>query len=172
MNKPREQTCRPRCDDRGRLAEELQALPHRTARELREHWQTLIGSAPPSGLSRDLLMRVIADQLQEAALGGLSPAARRKLAALSRSAENDADASAGLPMLRLKPGSKLVRAWRGKTHTVMVLEDGFEHQGKRYASLSQIAGEVTGAHWSGPRFFGLATSQRAASSRTSRDGSG
>ncbi|HTI80805.1 MAG TPA: DUF2924 domain-containing protein [Acetobacteraceae bacterium] len=60
-------------------------------------------------------------------------------------------------MLRLKPGSKLVRAWRSKTHTVLVLEDGFEHQGRRYASLTQIAGAVTGAHWSGPRFFGLVT---------------
>ena len=58
-------------------------------------------------------------------------------------------------MLRLKPGTKLVRAWRGKTHTVLVLDDGFEHQGKRYTSLAQIADEVTGAHWSGPRFFGL-----------------
>jgi DUF2924 family protein len=48
-----------------------------------------------------------------------------------------------------------VRAWRDKTHTVLVLEDGIEHQGKRYTSLAQIADEVTGAHWSGPRFFGI-----------------
>ena len=77
----------------------------------------------------------------------------------------------GFPVLRLKPGSKLVRAWRGTTHTVLVLEDGFEHQGKRYASLTQIAGEVTGAHWSGPRFFGLATSQQPACKGKSRNGS-
>jgi hypothetical protein len=70
-----------------------------------------------------------------------------------------------------KPGSKLVRAWRGKTHTVLVLADGFEHEGQRYASLTQIASAVTGTHWSGPRFFGLATSQRSTSGRKARDGS-
>ena len=70
-------------------------------------------------------MRVIADQLQEAALGGLPPAAKRKLAALARNAENGDGAPAGIPMLRLKPGSKLMRAWRGKTHTVLVLDGRF-----------------------------------------------
>jgi hypothetical protein len=109
-------------------------------------------------------MRVIADQLQEAALGGLPPAAKRRLAALARNAANGT-------MVRLKPGSKLVRAWRGKTHTVLVLADGFEHEGQRYASLTQIASAVTGTHWSGPRFFGLATSQRPTSGRKARDGS-
>ena len=104
-------------------------------------------------------MRVIADQLQEAALGGLPPAAKRKLAALTRNAESDAE-QAGYPMLRLKPGSKLMRAWRGKTHTVLVLDDGFEHHGKRYISLTQIANALTGTHWSGPRFFGLVTPQQ------------
>jgi hypothetical protein len=67
--------------------------------------------------------------------------------------------AAALPA-RLKPGSTLVRAWHGETHTVLVLEDGFEHQGRRYASLSQIARLVTGAHWSGPRFFGLRRASR------------
>ena len=56
---------------------------------------------------------------------------------------------------RLKPGARLVREWRGQSHTVIVLEDGFEWQGKRWRSLSAIAREITGAHWSGPRFFGL-----------------
>ena len=171
MSRGRQQTDRTRRDDRGRLAEQLQALPHRTTRELRECWQTLIGTVPPSGLSRDLLMRVIADQLQEAALGGLPAAAKRKLAALARNAENYPEASAGTPALRLKPGAKLVRAWHGKTHTVLVLEDGFEYQGRRYASLNQIAGEVTGAHWSGPRFFGLPTPQPLACKGKPRHGS-
>jgi hypothetical protein len=162
---------RPRCDDGCRLAEELQALPRKTTRELRERWQTLIGTAPPGGLSRDLLMRVIANQLQEATFGSLPPATQRRLAALARRGDSDRAAVAGTAMLRLKPGSKLVRAWRGRTHTVLVLEDGFEHQGKRYASLTQIAGAVTGAHWSGPRFFGLVMPPQATRGRKSRDGS-
>ena len=73
-------------------------------------------------------------------------------------------------MLRLKPGSKLMREWRGRTHTVLVLEDGFEHDGKRFASLTQIAHAVTGTHWSGPRFFGLIRSQRCDGSSGRCDG--
>jgi hypothetical protein len=52
-----------------------------------------------------------------------------------------------------------VREWRGRTHTVVVTEDGFEYAGKTYSSLSQIAQAITGAHWSGPRFFGLNRSE-------------
>ena len=56
---------------------------------------------------------------------------------------------------RLKPGAKLVREWRGEVHTVIVMEDGFEWKGGHRRSLSAIAREITGVHWSGPRFFGL-----------------
>ena len=55
----------------------------------------------------------------------------------------------------MKPGLRLVREWRGETHTVLVLEDGFEWNGERRRSLSVIAREITGTRWSGPRFFGL-----------------
>jgi hypothetical protein len=55
----------------------------------------------------------------------------------------------------LKTGATLVRQWRGHTHTVLVREDGFEYDGQRYRSLTVIAERITGAHWSGPRFFGL-----------------
>ena len=55
-----------------------------------------------------------------------------------------------MPSLSLKPGARLVREWRGQTHTVAVTEDGFEYAGKSYASLTRIAKEITGAHWSGP----------------------
>jgi hypothetical protein len=51
--------------------------------------------------------------------------------------------------------------WRGHTHTVLVHEDGFEYEGQRYRSLTMIAGRITGAHWSGPRFFGLTKQARA-----------
>jgi hypothetical protein len=62
----------------------------------------------------------------------------------------------------LKTGSTLVRQWRGHTHTVLVREDGFEYDGQRYRSLTVIAERITGAHWSGPRFF--ATGKRARAS--------
>jgi hypothetical protein len=61
------------------------------------------------------------------------------------------------PVLVLKAGTTLVRQWRGHTHTVLVHQDGFEHEGQRYRSLTAIAERITEAHWSGPRFFGLTT---------------
>jgi hypothetical protein len=155
---------------RDRLAKELQALPGRSTCELNEAWQRLIRLPQPSKLSRDLLVRIIADKLQQAALGSLPPAARRRLEALARSSALDRDVAARTPLLRLKPGSKLVREWRGRTHTVLVLEDGFEHDGKRFASLTQIARAVTRTHWSGPRFFGLTRPQRSDGSYGRRDG--
>jgi Protein of unknown function (DUF2924) len=155
---------------RDRLAMELQALPGRSTRELQEAWQRLSRLPRPSNLSRDLLVRIIADKLQQATLGGLPPAAKRRLESLARSTALDREAAARAPMLRLKPGSKLMREWRGRTHTVLVLEDGFEHDGKRFASLTQIARAVTGTHWSGPRFFGLIRSQRCDGSSGRCDG--
>jgi hypothetical protein len=61
----------------------------------------------------------------------------------------------------LKTGATLVRQWRGHTHTVLVRRDGFEYEGRRYRSLTVIAEQITGAHWSGPRFFGLIKRARA-----------
>ena len=58
---------------------------------------------------------------------------------------------------RIKPGSELVRTWKRKTYRVMVMADGFAHDGKTFASLSEIASEITGTKWNGPRFFGLRT---------------
>jgi hypothetical protein len=55
-----------------------------------------------------------------------------------------------------------MRAWQGETHTVLVLEDGFEWQGEQHASLSAIARKITGTRWSGPRFFGLCKPIKAA----------
>ena len=65
------------------------------------------------------------------------------------------------PDIVLKTGATLVRQWRGHTHTVLVGDDGFEYEGRRYRSLTVIAERITGAHWSGPRFFGLGKQMRA-----------
>jgi hypothetical protein len=105
-------------------------------------------------LSRDLLVRGIAYRLQERSLGGLSPALLRKMGRFHAEAEAK-DARRSAPPISLKPGARLVRQWRGVTHTVLVQADGFEWSGRRYPSLSIIAREITGARWSGPRFFGL-----------------
>lgn len=63
---------------------------------------------------------------------------------------------------RIRAGSRLVREWNGRTHTVTVEEEGFTYAGRNYRSLSAIAREIIGARWSGPRFFGLAIKEAAA----------
>jgi hypothetical protein len=105
-------------------------------------------------VARDLLVLGVAWKIQEQAYGGLGAATKRRLADLAKAMEQDGDLARSR-VARLKPGAKLIREWRGETHTVIVLEDGFEWRGKRWRSLSVIAREITGAHWSGPRFFGL-----------------
>src|ERR1051326_7414719 len=136
------------------LDSQLAALPMLSAHELRLKWQDLRCGEPTAPASRDLMIREIAYKMQERAQGGLPPVVKRRLRALA--AEFDAKgASALVPAPLLKPGTRLLREWGGKTHTVIVQEDGFEHDGKRYGSLTQIARRITGVHWSGPRFFGL-----------------
>jgi Protein of unknown function (DUF2924) len=136
------------------LSERLAALPTLSLGELRLEWRRLYRADPPR-LSRDIMMRAIAYRLQEIAYGGLSKATQRRLANLASSFEaNGTIAPAPIP--RIKPGSRLVREWHGRTHTVNVTDDGFEFEGKAYQSLTKIACVITGAQWSGPRFFGLA----------------
>ena len=84
----------------------------------------------------------------------MTAAQKRRLAGIAEELRKGGDLTAG-PAIRLKPGLRLVREWRGETHTVLVLEDGFEWNGERRRSLSAIAREITGTRWSGPRFFGL-----------------
>ncbi len=136
------------------LTEKLAALADLDAVGLRAEWRRLYRSHPPLHIRRDLLVLAIAWKLQEKVYGGLTAAQKRKLAGIAEELRKNGDLS-GSPAIRLKPGLRLVREWRGETHNVLVLEDGFEWNGERRRSLSAIAREITGTHWSGPRFFGL-----------------
>lgn len=124
--------------------------------ELRREWRRLYHNDPPR-ISRDLLILGIGYRRQEIEHGGLGKATHRKLRTLAKTLR--ATGCVGpTPSLSLKPGARLVREWHGRTHTVTVTEDGFEYAGTSYPSLTKIAKKITGAHWSGPRFFGqLAT---------------
>src|SRR6266576_2474284 len=136
------------------LDSDIAALPTLSAHDLRVAWRGLRCGDPTAGSSRDLMLREIAYKMQERAHGGLAPAIKRRLRALAEEIEaNGAGALAPAPLL--KPGTRLLREWGGKTHTVIMLDDGFEYDGERHHSLTQIARRITGAHWSGPRFFGL-----------------
>lgn len=135
------------------LARKIATLTDLTAQQLRTEWRRLYRSHP-ARLSRDLLVRTIAYRMQELAYGGLSKRTQRRLIALTRELQSNGGIASD-PGPRVRPGVGLVREWRGRTHTVVVTEDGFEYAGKTYTSLSKIAQTITGAHWSGPRFFGL-----------------
>jgi Protein of unknown function (DUF2924) len=135
------------------VAETLARLSAATIFELRGEWQRLHRAPPPMRLSRDLLMRGITYKLQERLLGGLSKTILCKLEGLN--VEPKVSSAHKPPPISLKAGTRLIREWRGMTHTVLVQAQGFEWNGRRYRSLTIIAHKITGAHWSGPRFFGL-----------------
>jgi len=91
--------------------------------------------------------------MQQRAHGSPNRALRRRLQTLAGASEKSTLSFE--PGVVLKAGTTLVRQWRGRTHTILVQEDGFEYEGERYRSLTVIAERITGAHWSGPRFFGV-----------------
>jgi Protein of unknown function (DUF2924) len=138
---------------------EIAGLLDRSTHELRLAWRKLHRSEPPFGMSRDLLIRSLADDLQHRADGSPNLALRRRLRTLAAASEKGArSVDAGVV---LKAGTTLMRQWRGHTHTILVREDGFEYAGERYRSLTVIAERITGAHWSGPRFFGVTRRARS-----------
>lgn len=116
---------------------------------LRQRWRTMFGAVPPKGLTKDILGRMIAYRIQEEAFGGLG---RDLVKLLDRLARGDKPNELNR---RLKPGTVLVREYRGERHTVTIVPDGFMWGDKTYSSLSVIAQEITGTKWNGPRFFGL-----------------
>jgi hypothetical protein len=135
--------------------------------DLRCEWRRLNHGEPPR-ISRDLLVLALGYRLQEIAHGGLGKATRRKLQTMAKALRTTGRVGPP-PSLSLKPGARLVREWRGRTHTVTVMEDGFEYAGTSYLSLTKIAKRITGAHWSGPRFFGLLAAGAERPSNGGRD---
>lgn len=133
---------------------ELDRLPTMSIVDLRRRYRELFRTEPPKAFGPDLLRRSIAHRLQEKAYGGLSVPTRRLLEQLVKAALAKPNGRLELPR-RIKPGSELVRMWKGRTYRVMVMADGFAHDGRTFASLSEIASDITGTRWNGPRFFGL-----------------
>jgi len=125
----------------------LAGLTRASRARLAEHWAEYFGAAPPPRTSRSLMIRAVAYKMQERALGGLSAATRRLL-----SGQEPA------PVRRrraLSPGTVLIREWHGIGHQVTIIEKGVLFRGERYRSMSEVARLITGARWSGPRFFGV-----------------
>jgi hypothetical protein len=149
------------------IERELDRIRSLNLEELRLEWRLLYHGEPPK-MSRDLLVLALGYRLQEVEHGGLGKSTRRKLQTIAKALRTTGRVGP-TPSLSLKPGARLVREWRGRTHNVTVTEDGFEYGGTSYQSLTKIAKKITGAHWSGPRFFGLSAAG-AVRSNEKRDG--
>jgi len=136
------------------VEDELDRLATMPIAQLRVRYRELFRTDPPKAFGPDLLRRSIAHRIQEKAYGGLSRPVQRLLDQMMKAYAAKPNGKIVLPR-RIKPGSVLVREWKGKSHRVTVLADGFAYDGKSFANLSEIAGLITGTRWNGPRFFGL-----------------
>ena len=140
------------------LKNELAGLLSLGGPQLREQWRRLYGSEPPRHISRQLLVQAVAHRLQVKALGGINFSTRRALEKIADERQSKTTGKDSDHGVRL--GIVLVRVWHGETHQVSTLEDGVEYRGRRYHSLSEVAREITGTRWSGPRFFGLKAARK------------
>ena len=137
----------------GGLEQEIEGLRRMSRVQLKERWRALYKCAPPAAFTPDLHARGIAWKLQERVRGGHSPGAGRLLGAAGGEGQRIGGPSQLRPTLR--PGNRLVRRWRGRTYVVEATETGLSYDGATFGSLIEIATNITGTRWSGPKYFGL-----------------
>ena len=140
------------------VLKQIAGLPKLSQDELKALWREYFGVEPPA-YRRGFLIRGIAHKLQELTYGPLQPAYQARLDAMIEGTEKPNGGGRSGRRARqevnLLEGTKLLREWRNVTHEVTVIDGGYEHQGKRYRSLSAVARAIAGSQWSGPLFFGL-----------------
>lgn len=133
----------------------IEAVADMPALTLRATWEQVTGGAPPV-IAPSLLARDLTWRMQAKAHGGLDKRTARHLHKLCTAHEAPLQDGIAPPPAALAAGSRILREWGGKTHLVEVLDDrGYSYAGQTYRSLSAIARAITGARWSGPRFFGI-----------------
>ena len=143
------------------MAAELKELGGLGTDTLRRRWCELYGMEPNQRISRDVLIRAVAHRMQAESHGDLGKTCRRQLARLAETLREGGSISVSQTQ-SFKPGTKLIREWKGKVNEVVIAGGTYIWAGQHYRSLSQIARAITGTRWSGPRFFGLETGQGAA----------
>jgi hypothetical protein len=145
------------------VLQQLMELQEMQYPALKEKWRSLYGTEPPA-YKREHMVRRLAYRIQELVYGGLSEETKAQLEQIAEEDERQrrgAKAQARKPKeTHPLPGTRLIREWNGQRHEVTASEGGFEYNGRRYKSLSAIAKAITGAHWSGPQFFGLRTAKQ------------
>ncbi|PSL14821.1 DUF2924 domain-containing protein [Shimia abyssi] len=129
-----------------RLEQAVAAIDKLDRGECLDRWREAFSRPPPKHLSLQFMKRVLIWDLQNQMLGSVSAKAKRRLKQIAAGQSVPATA---------KPGSHLVREWNGRTYQVEVVDCGYIMDGKTWRSLSAIARHITGARWSGPRFFGV-----------------
>jgi hypothetical protein len=138
----------------------LAALKAMSVNELKTEWQALFDAPAPNN-SRTFLESRLAYRIQELTYGGPDKPTRRLLDLLADEVEGTLARKAQIADPRNPVvGTKLIREWDGVAHTVTVLKDGFDWDGRRYKSLSAVARAITGTRWNGYRFFGLRERKR------------
>ena len=143
---------------------DLDHLRTLTLTQLRRRWTAERCAGDPPHF-KHALIQGIAQRMQTRSRSGLDAETRRLLTAAMRSAPPPARSRKRPATKRrtrpaLRPDTTLLRDWGGETHRVRVLGPRrFRYRDRDYASLSEIAREITGARWSGPRFFGLKKAQ-------------
>ncbi len=137
------------------IAHQIARLGSFSRQQLLEMWLKLYKKAAPFGIRREIMVPFLGYKIQENAFGGLKPATRAELRRIARGLEESTASTKMKSRPRIKPGSRLLRRWRGEMHEVFVAEFGYEYRGASYRSLSEIARKITDTRWSGPAFFGL-----------------
>ena len=136
-------------DEAAGIERDIAALEGLDRTALLARWRLAFGREAPPRLSRALMAKAIAYDIQVKAFGGLSA---RTIRALKAAVKPGSAPAASRPPAR---GTRLIREWNGVLHEVEVLDDGYLWRGQRHRSLSAIARAITGTKWSGPRFFGI-----------------
>jgi hypothetical protein len=139
---------------RSNVSQQIAKLPGLSRQHLLNLWRKVYGGAPP-GIRRELMVPFLAYRMQEQIHGELTTATRTELRRIARGLEKPGGSIESRSRPKIKPGTRLIRQWRGEIHEVTVGESGLEYRGTSYRSLSEIARKITGTRWSGPAFFGL-----------------
>jgi len=132
------------------IADLLVKLPSLDKPRLRELWQKSFDHPASPRLRRELMLPVLAFRIQELSQGGLPAQTRAKL---TETIGTLSTSNREVPR-RFRPGTRIVREWKGTIHEVTITDGGFDYEGETFKSLSPIACRITGTHWSGPAFFG------------------
>jgi len=143
------------------ISKQLESLRQYDRTALRGLWRQLFDSPPSEELRKDVMVRVLAYTIQEKACPRRAITRRRLRQLLAENMQKAAGIS-----LRIKPGTRLIREWKGQIHNVIVAERGYEYQGQLYGSLSEIARLITSTRWSGPVFFGVKSRSKHRESRS------